>query len=145
MAFWNAFDDPRSAGPMEVFNQDLLYVCGCGLSFPYQALGCYNYRNPTTFVALERWRNTTGPVVRAWLIVPKPSRAKNPSKSIQFWENCFSNLTHSMKKCDSGMAATITVVRERPITAWHSVQVARWKIQIVLNPTWIQKFKFKRI
>jgi len=34
------------------------------------------------------------------LIVPKPSRTKKPS-----------NLTHSsMKKCDSGMVETVTVV-----------------------------------
>jgi hypothetical protein len=50
-----------------------------------------------------------------------------------------------MKKCDSGMVATITVVRERPITAWNSVQVAPWKILIVLNPTWMWTFKCKRI
>ena len=37
-----------------------------------------------TFVAPEQWRNTTGPIVRLWLIVPKPSRTEKPLKPIQF-------------------------------------------------------------
>jgi hypothetical protein len=68
--------------PMEVFNQDLLYACG--LSFPYQALVRYNYRNPTIFVALERWRNTTGPV---WLIVPKPVQIQKAFEPYQALAN----------------------------------------------------------
>jgi hypothetical protein len=37
----------------------------------------------TIFVALEGWRKTTRPVVRVWLIVPKPSRSKKPLKPIK--------------------------------------------------------------
>jgi hypothetical protein len=52
---------------------------------PYQALANRFFEMPLmTFVAPERWRNTTGPVVHVWLIVPKPSRTEKPLKPIQF-------------------------------------------------------------
>ena len=35
-----------------------------------------------SFIAPERWRNTSQLVVCMWLIVPKPSRTKKPSKVI---------------------------------------------------------------
>jgi hypothetical protein len=39
---------------------------------PYQALANRLFEmHSTTFIVLERWRNTTGPVVRVWLIIPK--------------------------------------------------------------------------
>ena len=82
MAFLNAFDDLRSAGVMEEYNRTrCTRVVDCSKTVqnqkafePYQALANRLFGMPsTTFVAPDRLRKTTGPIVSVWSFIPLSS------------------------------------------------------------------------
>ena len=81
------YNDLCSAGAMEEYNRthctrvvDRSKTVQNQKAFePYQDLVHYNDLHS----ALERWRNTTGPVVCVWLIIPKLPRTKKPLNPIK--------------------------------------------------------------
>ena len=86
------FDNLRSAGAIEEYNRtrytrvvDRSNTIQNQIAFEaYQALANGFLKCVAMiFVALEGWRNTTRPVVRVWLIVPKPSRTEKPLNPIK--------------------------------------------------------------